>query len=355
MIRCGLAILAAGLFLTCPSEAPRAQGVEEIEQAWRGWMEKTRRTRGGLAVVHAGQPVREAGAGGLSPVTAVPYASMSKAITGVCVATLIESGKLAFETPVSQSLARTLSRTGRPVDPRVLQVTVSELLVHRGGFGPGGGSDMARWLRGHSGGNTAFDEQLRWLFARPLPYAPGERFEYSNANYLMLGAIIEEAAGQPYERYCREAVLTPVGARDATLDPQWRILSSYGGWRMPLAQYGRFYQAFAPGNRAIGPRSRAWMMSPEGKQVGGGAYYGLGTFVRPTPRGGGNFWHAGAWSYDLANAHDGPIHTSYATFAVRLGALDVNMVSFAEPRREHEDGELDGILGAAARRVKRWP
>ncbi len=119
MIRCGLAILAAGLFLTCPSEAPRAQGVEEIEQAWRGWMEKTRRTRGGLAVVHAGQPVREAGAGGLSPVTAVPYASLSKAITGVCVATLIESGKLAFETPVSQSGADSVAHgeTGRSTRP----------------------------------------------------------------------------------------------------------------------------------------------------------------------------------------------------------------------------------------------
>jgi CubicO group peptidase (beta-lactamase class C family) len=355
VIRRGLSFLAAVLFLTWPAEVALAQGVEEIEQAWRGWMEKTRRTRGGLEVVHAGQPVREAVAGRLAPGAAVPYASLSKAITGVCVATLIERGRLSFGTPVSQALARTLTSTGSPVDPRLLHATVSELLVHRGGFGPGGGDEMARWLRRNSGGRTAFGEQLRWLFARPLQFEPGERFEYSNANYLVLGAIIEETAGQSYERYCKDAVLTPLGARDAMLDPEWRILSSYGGWRMPLEQYGRFYQAFAPGNLAIGPRARTWMMSPDGKQVGGGAHYGLGTFVRPTPRGGGNFWHAGAWSYDLADGHDGPIHASYATFAVRLGALDVNMVSFAEPRREQGDGELDGLLGAAARRVKRWP
>ncbi len=355
MIRRGLAILAAGVILALAAGASRAQGVEEIEQAWRGWMEKTQRTRGGLVVMHGGQLAREAEAGRLAPGAAVPYASLSKAITGVCIATLIERGTLAFDTPVSQALARTLSRTGRPVDPRLLQVTVSELLVHRAGFGPGDGEDMARWLRQNSGGRTAFEEQLRWLFARRLAYRPGERFEYSNASYLVLGAIVEEATGQTYERYCRDAVLVPLGARDAMLDPAWRILSSYGGWKMPLAQYGRFYQAFAPNNPAIGPRARAWMMSPEGKEVGGGAHYGLGTFVRPTPRGGGNFWHAGAWSYDLANAHDGPIHTSYATFAVRLGALDVNMVSFAEPRQERGDGELDAALGAAARRVKRWP
>ncbi len=313
-----------------------AQGVEDIEQAWRGWMEKTQRTRGGLVVMRGGVPVHEATMGRLAPAASVPDASLSKAVTGVCIATLIERGTLSFETPVSQALARTLVRTGRPADQRLLQVTISELLVHRGGFGPSIGSDgdLANWLRRNSGGRTAFDEQLRWLFARRLQYAPGEKFEYSNANYLVLGAIIEEAAGQPYERYCKETVLAPLGARDAMLDPAWRILSSYGGWRMPLADYARFYQAFARGNPAIGPRSRQWMMSPDGKEVGGGAHYGLGTFVRPTPRGGGNFWHAGRWTYDLRNAHDGPISISYSTFAVRLGGLDVNMVSFAEPGRE---------------------
>ena len=226
-------------------------------------MSKTQRMRGGLVVMHAGRPVHEATMGRLTAGAAVPYASLSKAITGVCVATLVERGILSFETQVSQALARTMTRTGQPADPRLLSVSVSELLVHRGGFGSstGGDGDMANWLRRNSGGSTAFDEQLRWLFSRRLQYVPGERFEYSNANYLMLGAIIEEAAGQPYERYCKDAVLTPLGARDAILDPAWRILSSYGGWRMPLAEYGRFYQAFAPGNPAIGPRAWQWMIS----------------------------------------------------------------------------------------------
>lgn len=320
-------------------------------------MSKTQRTRGSLVVMQAGRPVHEATVGRLAAGSAVPYASLSKAVTGVCVATLVERGTLSFDTRVSQALARTMTRTRQPADPRLLSATVSELLAHRGGFGPstGSGGDMADWLRRNSGSRPAFDEQLRWLFARRLQSTPGESFEYSNANYLMLGAIIEEAAGQPYERYCKDAVLTPLGARDAQLDPAWRILSSYGGWRMALADYARFYEAFAPGNPAIGPRARQWMMSPDGKQVGGGAHYGLGTFVRPTPRGGGNFWHAGRWVYDQRNAHDGPLSVSYSTFAVRLGALDVNMVSYAEPGREQGDGGLDGALGNAARGVKRWP
>jgi CubicO group peptidase (beta-lactamase class C family) len=169
--------------------------------------------------------------------------------------------------------------------------------------------------------------------------------------------MVEEASGRDYESYCRETVLRPLGARDAELDPAWRILSSFGGWRMPLSDYGRFYQAYAVGNPAIGPPERAWMMSPQGKQVGGGVHYGLGTFVRPTRTGGGNFWHWGAWTYSLAGAYDGALKASYSTFAVRLGELDVNMVAFVEPklRRDRARGELDRTLGDAARSVARWP
>ena len=121
--------------------------------------------------------------------------------------------------------------------------------------------------------------------------------------------------------------------------------------------YARFYQAYALGNPAIGPEARAWMMSPQGKQVGGGVHYGLGTFVRPTRVGGGNFWHWGGWTYSLPGAHDGPLKASYSTFAVRWGEIDVNITVYLDPnlRRDHAHGELDHTLGEAARAVRSWP
>ena len=77
-------------------------------------MEKTQRTRGGFVVVHAGRPVHEATMGGLAPGASVPYASLSKAVTGVCIEALIEGGALSFEMQVSRALARTMTRTGGP-------------------------------------------------------------------------------------------------------------------------------------------------------------------------------------------------------------------------------------------------
>lgn len=337
-----------------------AQTVDGIEQAWRSWMAKHGRKTGGLAVVHGGRAVREAATGQEAVGEPVPVASLSKAVTGVCVAGLIERGRLSFETPLSQALARTMMRVGQPVDPRLSAVTISQLLVHRAGFAPKedvANAPLANYLRTHTAQRTAFDAQLGWIFRDRLATQPGTRYAYSNAAYLILGAVIEEASDRDYESYCRESVLQPLGARNAELNPAWRIMSSYGGWRMPTADYGRFYQAFAPGNPAIGPQARAWMMSPDGKRVGsGGVHYGLGTFVRPTATGGGNFWHWGAWTYNLRGAHDGTLKASYSAFAVRLGAIDTNMVVHIDPRLDKggATGELDRTLGGAAEAVRNW-
>ena len=350
-----LLLLFAGIAL--PTEA---QTVDGIEQAWRDWMSKHGRATGGLAVIHRDRPVREAAMGQEAVGTPVPVASLSKAVTGVCIAGLIERGRLSFDTPLSQALARTLARVGQPADRRLLAVTISELLVHRAGFA-GNHDDanepLADYLRSHTARRTAFDAQLGWILRRPLATAPGTQYAYANAGYLVLGAIIEEASGRDYESYCRETVLLPLGARDAELDPAWRIMSSYGGWRMPLSDYGRFYQAFALGNPAIGPQARTWMMSSAGKQVGGGAHYGLGTFVRPTKEGEANFWHWGAWTYDLRGAYDGTLKASYSAFAVRLGAIDVNMAVHVAPNlgKAGGQGALDRALGSAAQSVRSWP
>jgi len=354
-MRCIL-ILALLVAAVAPADAQTADG---IEQAWRAWMTKYDRKNGSLAVVHRGEAVREAGMGTEPAGTPVPVASLSKAVTAVCVAGLIERGRLSFETPLSQALAKTMARVGRPADPRLSAVTISQLLVHRAGF-PNkdvATAPLADYLRTHTARRTAFDAQIGWIFRTELASQPGTRYVYSNAGYLVLGAVIEEASGRDYESYCRETVLLLLGARNAELDPAWRIMSSYGGWRMPTADYARFYQAFAPGNPAIGPQARAWMMSADGKQVGSGVHYGLGTFVRPTARGGANFWHWGAWTYELRGAYDGTLSASYSAFAVRLGAIDTNMVVHVAPRlgKGGAEGELDRTLGAAAEAVRSWP
>jgi CubicO group peptidase (beta-lactamase class C family) len=53
------------------------------------------------------------------------------------------------------------------------------------------------------------------LFAgKPLEFEPGKQFQYSNAGYIVLGAIIERLSGQDYYSYVKEHIYAPAGMTD---------------------------------------------------------------------------------------------------------------------------------------------
>src|SRR4029077_12313943 len=45
----------------------------------------------------------------------------------------------------------------------------------------------------------------------PLAFTPGEKFQYSNAGYMTLGAIIERVSGQDYYSYVKDKIFAPAG------------------------------------------------------------------------------------------------------------------------------------------------
>jgi CubicO group peptidase (beta-lactamase class C family) len=56
------------------------------------------------------------------------------------------------------------------------------------------------------------------LMQRPLESQPGERFNYTNAGYFVLGHLIQKLTGQSYETFVRENIFTPLGMKDTTPD-----------------------------------------------------------------------------------------------------------------------------------------
>ena len=49
------------------------------------------------------------------------------------------------------------------------------------------------------------------MLGKPLDFAPGERYAYSNYGYCLLGRVIEKVTGMAYEKYVQQNVLAPVG------------------------------------------------------------------------------------------------------------------------------------------------
>ncbi len=339
-----------------------AQGLETVEAAFQEWLTQHKISRGVLVVSRGRKLVLARAHGGAEPGAPVLLASLSKAVTGACVGTLVDAGKLAFDTTAGTALAPFFQRHGEPADPRIKDATIAHLLAHRAGFDRSGGDPttgaaLGEHLRTASVRDYAMTPLLVRTLRQKLAEPPGRAYYYTNATYLMLGAIIETVSGRPYEEYCREAVLQPLGINEARLDPQWGcVLSSFGGWRMTGPQYLRFLEAFAGNSKVLGPQSLAFMASGDDKWTSDRreTYYALGTNVRPAS-GGRNIWHAGSWSFNFNNAVNRDLRESTGTFAVSQ-ARGVSWFAYYTPKPgDGAVNELDRAVSRALSAVKEWP
>jgi CubicO group peptidase (beta-lactamase class C family) len=122
------------------AQPPLPDTVEGFERVFVGWAQKQGITGGTVAVARDNRLVLIKGYGDRRGDDRVLLASLSKAITAVCVATLVQQERLSFSTSLGKILPRSL---GTPVDPGLRTVTIEQLLTHRAGFGDGHGGDLA--------------------------------------------------------------------------------------------------------------------------------------------------------------------------------------------------------------------
>jgi CubicO group peptidase (beta-lactamase class C family) len=132
-------------------------------------------------------------------------ASITKMFTAVAVAQLVEQGKLAYTDTIGTILP------GYPNQAVAREVTVHHLLSHTSGMI--GARALAEKRREPATARTV-SEMVAPFVDEPLGSPPGQRFDYSNAGFILLGAIIEEASGRTYFDYMRERVFAPAGMRN---------------------------------------------------------------------------------------------------------------------------------------------
>ena len=140
------------------------------------------------------------------PVTAdslFRIASMSKAFTALAILKLRDEGRVDLDSPVEAYVPELRGwRYPTSDSPRI---RVRDLLSHTGGLvtdNPWG--DRQQMLP-----EDAFTQMLR--DGVPMSRSPGLAHEYSNFGYALLGRIITNVSGQPYDRYIREQIMLPLG------------------------------------------------------------------------------------------------------------------------------------------------
>ncbi|NND45123.1 MAG: beta-lactamase family protein [Xanthomonadales bacterium] len=131
-------------------------------------------------------------------------ASVSKSFTALVVLQLADEARLAIDDLVVEYLP-----DFRMADSaHAGAVTIRQLLNHTSGFATLDGNRL------HGIGSDdpgASEKAVRQLGdSRPIA-APGERFQYSNANYIVLGHLIETIEQKPYEQVLDERIFSRLG------------------------------------------------------------------------------------------------------------------------------------------------
>ncbi|HBB95025.1 MAG TPA: serine hydrolase [Blastocatellia bacterium] len=171
---------------------------------------------GSILVAEQGRMIYERGFGtsdvkhnaAFSPNTPVYLASLTKQFTALAIIMLAERNQLSYRDPLSKYFPEFPSYAER--------ITIRNLLNHTSGI-----PDYVE-LGLERPGLTNKDV-LSTLIRQPAPgFAPGDKFEYSNSNYVLLALIIEKVSGQPYSLFLRQKIFVPLGMKHTFVYDQSR-------------------------------------------------------------------------------------------------------------------------------------
>ena len=135
--------------------------------------------------------------------TAFHLGSVGKMFTAAAILRLASAGKISLDDRLSKWVPEYPHANAAPI-------TLRHLLTHSAGIGEWDGREIKRETTGAQAAAT---------MTAPLTFKPGERFGYSNAGYVLLGAVIEKATGKSLAAATEELVFGPAGMKRTGLWP----------------------------------------------------------------------------------------------------------------------------------------
>ena len=219
--------------------------------------------------------------------------SITKQFTAAAILQLQERGKLNID----QSLATYL-----PNAPHANEVTLKQLLTHTSGLhdyfdGPDAEIDVL------AAQPTPFDQLMARIADKPLDFAPGSKWSYSNTGYRLLGKVIETVSGESYRGYLQRHIFDPLGMkRTFTIAEEDQLHNMAIGYRHSGGRLERaprigvdwagsagfivstlndlaIWDAALRGGKVVSHASYDKMVTPFMTSAAGSADYGLGLFV----------------------------------------------------------------------------
>jgi len=207
-----LALLAVGCL---------AQDVARMEQVVQSYV-ANQSFMGSVLVARGSQVLLSKGYGSAnlewnipnSPTTKFRLGSITKQFTAASILLLEERGKLSINDPVKKYL---------PDAPAAWdKITIFNLLTHTSGIPNFTSFPEYKKLEPFA---ATPSEVVAHFRDKPLDFAPGEKWKYSNSGYLLLGYLMEKITGGSYEKFVTENIFTPLGMKDSGYDSNSAVIA----------------------------------------------------------------------------------------------------------------------------------
>jgi CubicO group peptidase (beta-lactamase class C family) len=159
-----------------------------------------------LAVVKDGKVIKAKGYGlanlewniAATPDTGYQLASVSKQFTATGIMLLVEEGKLQLSDPIRKYFPE--------VPAAWSNITVRHLLTMTSGI-----KDYLNIVPPEDWRKDFTHEKIVQIMTEaPLDFAAGEKFSYSNSNYVLLAMLIQKLSGKSYDAFLAERVWGPL-------------------------------------------------------------------------------------------------------------------------------------------------
>ena len=135
----------------------------------------------------------------MTPENVFQIGSMTKQFTAVAILMLEQQGKLSVNDPISKYIKDY---------PNGDKITIHHLLTHTSGI-----KDFTKMKSISSIAQKEMkpEEMVNFFKNEPVDFAPGEKFDYNNSGYVVLGYIIELVSGNSYEDFIKKNIFDTTG------------------------------------------------------------------------------------------------------------------------------------------------
>jgi len=145
--------------------------------------------------------------------------SDTKAMTATVAGTLVDDGRIQWTSTVGEVLGKKIA----DMNPALAAVTLEQLLSHSSGIPSDNAEMMGIYMNAVAFEKNTTELRLdaidRWKHNAPK-VPSGSPFMYANFGYLIAGAMLEQAAGKPWERLVAERIYGPLDMKTAGFGPQ---------------------------------------------------------------------------------------------------------------------------------------